>query len=610
MVHFATSNNNYPSVVPQTALDSNRVEKAVTTTTDAETIRNPVSSSNSQSRFAINNPSFEKDSFHRKLTIYSYVAGLSELQVAEELQRSVNLQAELSRRVLMEIQIALIERLATLNASSAMEFVTEQKDLGRDFVTLNSWGVQLSDSRGITTSSMRFVESVFKEWALRDRVSAIQNAKSLKADVKKNALAGILSSLTGEPLLTYRGIANELGDEETGLDFYVSSFSTKRVDDVKAVWEEIATLIEPYNNNHLEAMANVMKQWFEQDGVSVLDQVRASAMHEDVKDSAISSLLWMAAEENPHQAFQYAQNMPNQGMYSLPLSTVVSVWAESDPQAAYQAATGVEQSGRRESLQRQVVSVWAVKEPFYFLENSESFPPQIRDLGSASALESIARTSPQEAAEIAYKQIEGSFGALSYVPSQILRHWINQDAEAAIQWVVNGPVSEEKRQTWVSALTMNLVYTDPRRAFDIALAQPIAENTEGMYTPALEGPIIGQIVMQDFDLAVELLPKVREGSSRSQAYTSVGNKYINLGQSSKAVDLGLKLSADEQAEYFQSIAFTWASTDANGFVESFKNIPTNEIRSNIAKTLTSQWMKDNFTEAQLEVLKSYLSDSD
>ncbi|MYF03239.1 MAG: hypothetical protein F4227_09825 [Gammaproteobacteria bacterium] len=611
MVHLATSSNdNNTLTVPGAVLGSQITEEVSTPSAEADRSRDPISTSNIQSVSRIDDPSLEKDSFQRKLAIYSYVAGLSEQQVAKELQRSLDHELELSRSVLVEFQTALIERLATLNPSSAMDFVTEQKDLGRDFVTLNSWGVRLSDSLGITTSSKPFVQSVFKEWALSDRKSAMQNAKSFKADIKNEALAGILASLTDEPLTTYRTIAKEFGDEEQGLDFYVRSFSSKRVDDAKAIWEEIATFVEPYNPNHLEAMGNVLKQWFQQDGMSALDQVRASALHEVVKGSVVNSLLWMAAEENPHQAFQYALNMPSQGMYSQPLSSVVSVWAESDPQAAYQAATSIEQSGRRDSLQRQVVSVWATNEPYYFIENLESFPPQMRDVGSSSALQSIAVTSPQEAAEIALEQIEGGFGALSFVPTSILRHWIDQDTEAAIQWVLNGPVSEDNRYSWVSALATNLVNTDPRRAFDIALQQPISERVGGMYMPALEAQILGQIVYQDFDLAVELLPKVREGSSRSQAYTSVGSQYINLGQSSKAVDLGLKLTANEQTQYFQSIAYTWASIDASGLVESFKNLPTAEIRSNLAQTLTSQWMKDNFTEAQLEVLKSYVSDSD
>ncbi|MYC25347.1 MAG: hypothetical protein F4X56_05450 [Gammaproteobacteria bacterium] len=610
LVHLATStNDNDTSMVPDAVVIPQKTEEVSTTRTEADKTLDPISISNGQSA-RINDPSLERDSFQRKLAIYSYVAGLSEQQIAKELDRSADRELELSRIVLVELQTALIERLATLNPTSAMKFVTEQRDLGRDFVALNSWGVQLSETLGATTTSMPFVESVFKEWALSDRIVAVRHAKSLTAEVKDKALAGILASLTGEPLSKYRKIAKELGAEEQGLDFYVRSFSSKRVADAKAVWNELVTIIEPHDTNHLVALETVTQQWFQQDGIRVFDQVRSKALNEDVKRFLVSGLLRSTAMENPHQAFQYALNMPSQGVYSQPLSNVVSVWAEADPQAAYQAATSIEQSGLRESLQRQVVSVWAANEPYYFLENSDSLPPQMLNLGSSSALQAIAETSPQEAAEIALEQIEGGFSALSYVPTYILQHWIDQDTEAAIHWVLNGPVSEEDRYLWVNALATSLVNTDPRRAFDIALQEPIPERVGGMYIPALEAYIIGQIVNEDFDLAVELLPKVREGDSKSQAYVSVGNRYIVRGLSSKALELGLKLTTNDQAQYFQSIAYTWASIDASGLVESFENLPTAEIRSNIAQNLTSQWMIDNFTEAQLEVLESYLSKSD
>ena len=538
------------------------------------------------------------------------MASLSEQQIVQELLSSADQELDLSHSVLEELQTALIERLATLNPTSAMKFLTEQRGLGRDLVVLNSWGVQLSGTLGLTTSSVSFIESLFREWALNDLDSAIQSAKSLESEVKNKALAGILTSLSGEPLSKYRSIAKELGDEQLGVDFYVTSFSSKHIEDAEATWKEFVSIIDPNDSSHLVALGSVSHQWFEQDGISVLDQVRSSALTDVVKSNLVDGLLRLAAMETPHQAFHYALKMPSPGAFSPSLSIVFSVWAESDPQAAYQAATSIEQSGRRESIQRQVVSVWAAKDPYYFLENSDSFPPQIRDQGSSNALQSIAVTSPQEAAEIALERIEGGFGGLFYVPTVILQHWIDQDVEAAVQWVLNGPVSEENQYTWVSALATNLVKSDPRRAFDIARSLTIPEHMEGMNAPALEAQILGQVVMQDFDLAVELLPSVREGSSRSQAYIAVGNKYIDLGQSSKALDLGNNLSANEQTQYFQSIAYTWASTDASGLVESFENLPTEEIQLNLARTLTSQWMKDNFTEAQLEVLKQYLRNSD
>ena len=563
-----------------------------------------------QSASVIEDPSLKNNSFQRKLVVYSYVAGLPEQQISKELQRTTGNSSKLSPSVLEELQTALVARLAILNPVAAMEFAVAQKDLGTDTLTHTPWGSQQYLPQRIETTFMPLVRSVFKEWALSDLNVAVKNAKSLKSDDKKNALAGILNALTGESLKTYRRIAKELGDEDQGIDSYVRSFSAKRIDDPRAIWAEVVKLIKPGDYNQTVALGNIARQWYKQEGIAVLDEINSSSLTDNVKGSTVRQVLSLVATEKPERAFQYALTLPSEGTFSSPLFSVVSTWAASDPQAAYQAVTGIEQSGQREGLQRIVVTNWASKEPYYFLENLDIFPPQMRDLGSSSALEVIARTSPQEAAEIALEQIEERLGGYSYVPTQIIRHWIQQDVEAAVSWVFNGPVSEEKRHTWVSALATNLVASDPRRAFELALKQPKPEGTMNAYGFALEGQIIGQIVMQDLDLAVELLPKVREGFSRSQAYSSVGNKYIDLGDTSKALDLGLKLPADEQAAYFQSIAYSWAKIDPGGLVESFKNFPTAELRSSLARTMSSQWMKDSFTDTQLDVLKQYLSDSD
>lgn len=610
-VYVATSSNNdNKSNESQTVLDSSGFEETVPNGAEIINGQNLKSSSNNQLGTTLDDPSLQSNSFQRKLTVYSYVAGLPKQQVLTELQLTIGTSPKHSGRVLQELQAALVERLAILDPTAAMDFAIEQRALGEDSSTLNSWNLHLHIAQGNGSRDLRFVRNVFKEWALSDRNSAIKQAKTLKAEEKSNALAGILSTLTGESLRTYRTIARELGDEDQGIETYVMSFNSRQVDDPKAVWEEIITLIKPGSHDHFPALENVARQWYRQVGMSMLDEVNSYSLDEASKARVVQVVLWLAAKENPDQAFRFALSIPRQGMYSQPLFNVVNSWSESDPQAAYQAVTGIEQSGLRENLQRSVVSVWAMKEPYFFLENVEDFPPQMRDLGSSSALESIARTSPQEAAEIALNHKAGTVGGLTYVPTQIMRHWVEQDVEGAVNWVVNGPVSEEKRFTWVSALANSLVRTDPRRAFDLALKQPINEEAMGMYMPALEAQIIGQIVMQDFDLAVELLPKVREGRSRSQAYSSVGNRYLNLGQSSRAVDLGQKLSADEQVSYFQNIAYTWARVDPSGLIESFKSLPTAELRSNLARSLSSQWMKESFTEGQLEVLKQYISDSD
>ena len=564
--------------------------------------------SNGQSVVTLEDPKLHTNSYQRKLAIYSYVAGLSVQELTGELEGVPKSSQQLSQRVKDELQTALVERLAIENPETAVKFAVAQKVPELDWAT--SWYSWQDPSMENEPAFMPVVQSLFTDWALTDLDSAISKAKSLSSDAKSNALSGILATQSGQSLTTYRQLARELGNEEQGVDFYIESFSTEQVEDPEAAWNEVITLIDPNDFNQSRALINIARQWYEQDGFSALDEIRASTLDSNIKSSTLLELLSKAAEDNPEQAFQYAQNMPSEGVFSPSLYSVVNTWAESDPQAAMQAVNNIKQSGQREQLQRTVARTWAMNEPRYVLGNLDIFSSNVRDNAKRFAIVAIARTSPKEAAELALKHTESNSG--NYLHSQVLGEWLEHDVEAAVNWVYSGPVSKEQRYTWVSALTGQLVSSDPRRAFDLARKQEIPEESHIMsgYSTGLEADVIRQIAYENLELAEELLPRVREGMTKTNAYTHVGNRYIDEGHSTKALNLGLKLSSKQQASYFPSISYAWARIDPEGFIESIESIPSAELRSSLARSMVSDWSKENFTEAQLKTLKQYLTDSD
>ncbi|MYD46735.1 MAG: hypothetical protein F4W92_10310 [Gammaproteobacteria bacterium] len=565
--------------------------------------------SNVQPSLSLEDPSLHTNAFRRKLAIYTYVAGLSVQDLKTKLEELSSGSQKLSLHVQDELQSALVERLTIVNPETAVEFAVVQKVPDMDRTA--EWYTWQDSSGEPAPLYMPVVRSVFSDWALSDLKDAISKAKSLSGDAKSNALSGILTVQEGQSLATYRQIARDLGDEERGVAFYVQSFSSGQIDDPKAAWREVIDLLDPNNYNHSIALNNIVKQWYEQDGFNVLDEIRESTLDSEIKHGAIHQILWQAAEENPAQAFQYALNMPSEGRHSPTLYTVVRKWSESDPQAAFQAVSAIEKSGQREQLQQTVAGYWARQEPWYVLENLDNFPNNIHESLRANAIREIARTSPKEAAELALEHTEAM--RYSSLPWYVLNEWIEQDVEAAINWVYNGPVKDKDRYGWVQALTRELVDSDPRRAFDLAVKYDIPEDADNMgmgrYQEGLEADVISRITYDDLDLAVELLPQVREGITKTRAYTSVGSRYIENGHSTKALELGLKLPLENQASYFQSIAYSWARIDPAGLVESIKRLPTEEIRTRIAATLSSQWARENFTDEQIDTLKQYLSES-
>ena len=578
---------------------------------DPTEVSNEYIAVNKDSVASIEDPNLHTDAFQRRLAIYTYVAGLSVQELTTELEAISSGSQKYSYLVTDELQEALVERLAIVQPETAVKFAVAQKVPEPDWIT--QWYVSPSPLTENEPPDMPVVRSVFSDWALSDLKSAIRGAKSLSTDAKSNALAGILASQAGQSLSTHRQIARELGNEERGVDSYVQAFSTGQIDNPKAAWDEVIALLEPNNYRRSQPLLNIASEWFKQDGFNVLEEINQSAVDANIKTGVIQRLLWQAAEDNPEQAFQFALKMPSEGGFNSSLTRVVMTWSESDPQAAMQAVNSIEQSGLREQLQYIPVRSWTSKEPRYVLENLDLFPTSLRDNVRRDAIRSIARDSPKEAAELALEMTQDLM--VGSIAHDIMRAWVEQDVEAAVNWVYNGPGSEESQSSWVSALAVSLIKSDPRRAFDLAVKQELPEGSSfmgmGSYQPpGLEAEVIRQIGRQDLDLALELLPRVRDGITKVAAYSSVADLYIDEGQASKALELGLKLPTEDQLNYFEGIAYSWARIDPAGLVESIEQFPSEEIRSRVASVLSNRWIRENFTEEQINTLKQYLSDSD
>ncbi|MXW06915.1 MAG: hypothetical protein F4Z87_02095 [Gammaproteobacteria bacterium] len=561
---------------------------------------------NSTSSTPLEDPSLYENSFKLRLAVYSFVAGLSAQELITELHSISSETKEHSRHVREELQKALIERLATVNPKAATAYVVDQFEP----ISNRSEFVRLQRYLNVAQDTSRpMVQTVFMDWALTDLQSAIDIAKKLAVDFKNNALIGILAALRGETLNTFRQVAKELGDEEQGTNAYIMSFATNRVNDPGTAWHEVIELVKPNDTSHARALLNIAKQWYEHIGFGVLDNVNISNLEKNVKSDLIVQLLEYAVAIEPDQAFQYALTVPSENRDSSAMSRVAKTWAMSDPAAAYQAVSSIEKSGDREYFQHRVVSIWALNEPREVMDNVESFPPNIREYVIDDAIRGIARVSPEEAAELAVKH--GTGGPNDFLPSGVIGIWMEIDFEAALNWVYSAPLAEGKRYTWVSAITSNLVESDPRRAFDLAVNQESPDiNFLGMemYETGLEAEVIWSICDQDLELAVELLPKVREGKTKTSAYRAIGQRYIELGDSKKAFNLGLQLTEHSQAEYFDSISWTWGNIDPAGLIESIEDFPTKEIRANVASSLVKGSSRKNFSDAQLEILNQYVDD--
>ena len=549
--------------------------------------------------------------------IYSYVAQLPARHLGEIFEFTTDLSFDSTIRVRHKLQRALLERLADFDPKEAVEYAMAH-DLPQQLVMLSSHAsMRLSLRFALPPSAptqSSFITTVFYSWSTRDVSDAISHAHSLDEQSRKLALTGILESQSDKSLDEFREIAEELGDEQQAVDAYLASFNVEHLDDPRLAWTKVSPLVVSRNLLHEWIIKNVVLQWYEQDGVGIVEEIQDTENLGNIKSETISLVLVRAVDDNPESAFQQALKVPMDVRIGNPLALdVLSVWASSDPQAAYNALEEIDDPFLRDLAPRIVVSAWAWKDPQHVLANIEEFPSNLQARATASALGAMATTAPLQAAELALEVKNNNVRSNSI--SQVLRVWMQQDLEAAVSWVENAKTSGRQRFEIVSGLIDWLVSDDPRRAFQIARNESVLDWEE----VGLEVRVLRSIARWDsVETAVELLAQTREGKTRAVASAKVAEVVIDNGDIDRALSLGLDLPETEQAIYFPLITGNWVSVDPSSFVESIEQLPNAELRSKVVMKLfdirhvdnyTTSYI-ENFSESQAETLKQHLTDED
>ena len=342
--------------------------------------------------------SLTKNSVEREFAVYSYVAQIAKSDLGPVFESLNNTSLVPSMRVRHELQGALLEKLAISNPQEAMDFAVAH-DIPQRSVAMSA-----NASRTIALqfalppsapAQISFITTVFSVWAKRDLSDAITHAQNLDEQYRKLALAGILESQADQSLDELRKIALDLGSEQHAIDVYLASFNSEHLDDPELAWDEVSSLATTGSLPHEWVLKNVVLQWYEQEGVNIVDEIQASDASLRVKSDTSRLVLRHAVEDTPDLAFRLALKIPIDMRFGLPyVDDVVRAWANIDPQAAYNMLEEVDDPFLLDILPGTVVGTWAWNDPYYVLDNLENFPPNLHESATASALGAISVKAP------------------------------------------------------------------------------------------------------------------------------------------------------------------------------------------------------------------------
>lgn len=525
--------------------------------------------------------------FQRGVALHNFLANLGEERVSDLLAQSQRIYSSSERD---ELQLAGVRRLAQLNPKLALSRVLEMNQSG----------------------ALDLVGAVFREWAYSDLDGAVSKAQTLDGRTKDHALATIVqvrSDLSEDAL---RAIARDFGNEQIALTAIAQRKLSEAIGDPEKAWNDLAVDMQ-HEAENTWAITRVAIAWVKQSGLSVLEQISQTLTDSNIQLSVVRDVLMDVAGSNPAGAFRFALSVENDPWNST-VRNVARIWANTDPRSALVAASEIEKLSVRKDAEESVLAVWATNNHQEVLEIVGNLPVHLQSTATMNAVREFAKHNPEEAARFVVEMESGL--ERSQTASFVASIWAQRDHMSALEWILNEPGIEEVRSTMLRSVVMRLVQVDPQLAVDTALAQPIEEVESDVVMNAYRGTgmelsVISSLVYSDLDKAIELLPQVREGHTRTVANRTVAAALVNEGEIDRAFSLAQQMSDGDSESFHLAIATAWAGRDPVGLLDSMDRLPGEEVKSRAAMMLISRnSFSTELSDEQVEKAKNFLTEED
>ena len=449
-----------------------------------------------------------------------------------------------------------------------------------------------------------FSGTIFAEWAELHLDDAIKAAAKLAGVQRSVALEAILKSRDDLTEDKRRTIAVRLEREETYHKLFSDAKALQSTTDSRESWD-ILLNDDVDDSRQMGTLAIVAESWQEQIGFEILSKI----YHSEIKDYWIKKrLVTGIVQGDPALAFEYAQGMSEENEQSYLSKIIVEEWAHTDPLAALAAVSTFKPSPLVADLEEEIAEVWARTKPDELIGYIELVAEESRVVPLKLAFSHLAREDPLRAIE-SLSTVENSVGSTTPILQRIVNEWSVQQPEAATDWVLNNFDQEDPPllQSLLYEVLPSLARQDSIKAFEIALKQPVLNFSEG-----LELRVIDQLTQDgNIELAINLLPRVREKNTQKYAYNHVASAMVKKGRTFEALELGRDLELELQQSFYGEVVQVWAGSDPISLYASLEDLPTSAAQKDAVSALF--WNNDVypvFTDDQLEQAKSLLDPND
>ena len=172
------------------------------------------------------------------------------------------------------------------------------------------------------------------------------------------------------------------------------------------------------------------------------------------------------------------------------------------------------------------------------------------------------------------------------------------------------PSTEPERKLLASTVIAQITRLDFQKAFE--LARDLSFDIHDDEDIGLEATVIDILAFQNLEEALHLLPLVREGATKFEAYSYVGNALARNDRLDDAISNGKEFTGEQQIRYYIRIGSNVnVMEDSESIFAMLDKLPTEIARSRIATTqISNNQRSDVYDEDQIERLNKYLTNED
>ncbi|MGA2051720.1 MAG: hypothetical protein ABSH19_00270, partial [Opitutales bacterium] len=246
---------------------------------------------------------------------------------------------------------------------------------------------------------------------------------------------------------------------------------------------EVAALAQISDPQVINAAIPVLaRNWAEQDVQGALAWAQAlPADNATVRNTALSSILNVWTLNDPVSAAAYIQTLTTDPSFSNLADEVLNSWGRSDPQAALTWVESLPPGPAQNQAMETALAQLANVNPQGALDAAGQLTGDAKDRVQANIFGTWSTEQPAEAAAALMNTNGTLFSGttLNSVTATVAQNWLNQDPQAATQWINTLPPGAP-RDNAVEQIISTVGQSDPASVYNWALSigDPSTRNAQ------------------------------------------------------------------------------------------------------------------------------------